>query len=106
VWQARYGGISNAAIAAIVNAANTIYERDLGVTLALVELRSASLPPPRDPRNVQQWLSQFQTYAAETMANQGYDATFLFSGRKFSPNVLGIAYLGSVCRSPPHSRRD
>jgi hypothetical protein len=103
LWESRYGETSNAVIAALINAANTLYEREVGLALEILDQRSAAISAPTQPGNAAQWLESFQSFAATTLANRDFDVKFLFTHRSFSTQVIGLAYVGVVCRSPAFS---
>jgi hypothetical protein len=97
---AQNGGVqaANAKILAIVNAINGIYETDLGLTNRVVVQRAYSGSDPYTTSDSGVLLPQFASeFSANTVVV--YDDAQLFSGRDFDGNVVGRAYLSTVCRT-------
>jgi hypothetical protein len=108
-WYGVYGEAGNAEIAAIVNAAEAIFERQLGVRFVLVkqhQYMDAATSPyvstdpsklllsfaknPENPRNLGISTSTF---------NDDVDVRYLFSGKDLNGNTIGLSYVGALCWS-------
>jgi hypothetical protein len=110
-WFAKYGDASNAEIAATVNAAEAIFDTQLGVRFALVRQHVyvgaspyASTDPsvllasfaknPENPANL--------GFSPETF-DQDVDVKHLFTGKELNGNVIGLSYVGAICWSPKNA---
>jgi hypothetical protein len=106
-WYAVYGELSNATIASIVNAAEAIFEKQLGVRFALVrqhvyigtsayvssdasELLRSFAKNPENPANLG---------LSPLTFNEDVDAKHLFTGKELTGNVIGLSYVGALCWS-------
>lgn len=110
---ARYGENTNAHIAGIVNAAETLFERQLGIRFQIVKQHvysdiGALAIPETDPERL---LKAFATSAenAEVLGthsgsfDQEVDIKHLFTGKDLDGPTVGIAYIGAVCYQPQFS---
>ena len=84
-----------------INLVSAIYESEVGVTLTIantVVYTTAADPfTSSDPGTL---LEQFTDYAGSgTSPVHGSDLAHLFTGRDLQGNVIGIAWLGTVCDS-------
>lgn len=107
-WYARYGSASNAVIASIINTAEAIYDRQLGIRFRIVKQHLYTDSSPylgTAPGNL---LTSF-VRNAENPLNLGsggpsfetdVDLKHLFTGKDFDGSVVGIAYIGTVCAIP------
>lgn len=110
-WYAQNGANSNAEIASIVNAAEVIYERQLGVKFRIVkqhvytdsspysttaagELLTTFLQNPDNAQNLGDGSADF---------DERVDLKHLFTGKNLDGSVIGIAYIGVVCAASPYS---
>src|SRR5262245_20035244 len=100
LFVAQTGGVdgANAKILSMVNAVNGIYETDLGLTNRVVVQRAWNGSDPYSSSDSGTLLSEFRAnYSANVGTN--HDDAQLFSGRDFESNVIGRAWLSSVCGS-------
>ncbi len=107
-WYRLYGDKSNAVIASIINDAEAIYSRQLGIRFRIVKQHVYTDGSPYGTDDAGAMLSRF-TRNRENKDNLGENpATFdrdvdikhLFTGRDFNGGVIGIAYIGVVCSVP------
>lgn len=107
-WYAKYGDQSNAEIAAIVNAAEAMFERQLGMRFALVRQHVYADASPYVSTNASALLASFASNP-ENSANLTYspitfdedvDLKHLFTGKNLDGNTVGLSYVGSVCWAP------
>lgn len=107
-WYARYGDSSNAVIASIINSAEAIYERQLGLRFRIVRQHVYTDSSPYTSTDSGTLLRLF-TGNAENRANLGtgaadlheeVDLKHLFTGKDLDGSVIGIAYIGTVCAAP------
>jgi hypothetical protein len=106
-WYAVYGESSNATIAAIVNAAEAIFEKQLGVRFALVRQHVYIGTSPYVSSDASELLRSFAKNL-ENPANLGLspltfdedvDVKHLFTGKELTGNVIGLSYVGALCWS-------
>jgi hypothetical protein len=107
-WYAKYGENSNAVIAAIINAAEALYDRQLGVRFKIVAQHVYAESSPYVSTDPGYLLTEFVTNPANA-SNLGVstssfrsdvDLSHLFTGKDFDGGVVGIAYIGVVCSAP------
>ena len=108
-WYQRYGEFSNAEIAATLNAAEAIYERQLGVRFAIVKqhVYPDQTTSPYVSTNASQLLSSFAKNPDNSINLgvssltflQDVDVRYLFTGKDLDGNTIGIAYVGALCWS-------
>ncbi|MCB0311435.1 MAG: hypothetical protein KDD42_09380, partial [Bdellovibrionales bacterium] len=91
-WASQFGSQAVSEIATIVNAVETIYERDLGVTFDVKGIDST--PVNLSSTDGGDALQEYSQSNPSTPA----DLYHLFSAK--NSGLLGIAYLGVVCASP------
>lgn len=96
-WYSRFQENSNAEIAARINAADVIYQRDLGTTLSIVAQTGYQSSSPYTSSDASTLLTQFRTNAARFALRDTSDALILFSGFDFAGSTIGIAYVGTLC---------
>lgn len=107
-WFGLYGTESNAVIASIINAAEAIYSRQLGIRFRIVKQHVYTDGSPYGTTDPGALLSRF-TRNSENKYNLGenpaafdqeVDIKHLFTGKNFDGSVIGIAYIGVVCAVP------
>ena len=107
-WYQKYGEQSNAVIASILNTAEAIYNRQLGLRFRIVKQHVYSDASPYITTDPGLLLSAF-TRNVENAANLGVepasfhqdvDLKHLFTGKDLDSSVIGIAYIGVVCAVP------
>ncbi|MFO0416098.1 MAG: M12 family metallo-peptidase [Pseudomonadota bacterium] len=110
-WYAIYGDSSNAVIASIINAAEAIYERQLGIRFRIVRQHVYTDQTPYNTTDSSLMLAAFSKNP-ENPAHLGYsplnfdaevDVKHLFTGVDLDGNVVGLSYVGAVCLSPKHA---
>jgi hypothetical protein len=100
----RYGSNSNAQIATIVNAADTIYQRDLNLDFEIkTQNVQTSSSQPYTATNASTLLGQFRTNTNSTSYLGTADAYHLFTGKDMDGSTVGIAYVGVLCSYPTYS---
>jgi hypothetical protein len=110
---ARWGAETNAYIAGIVNAAEVLFERQLGIRFQIVRQHvytdsESLLMTKTEPLAL---LKEFATNTqnAAVMGTNGInfddevDVKHLFTGRELDGDPIGIAYIGSVCYQPRYA---
>lgn len=107
-WFGVYGSESNAVIASIINAAEAIYSRQLGIRFRIVKQHVYTDGSPYGTTDPGALLSRF-TRNRENRYNlaenpstfdEEVDIKHLFTGKNFDGSVIGIAYIGVVCAVP------
>jgi hypothetical protein len=107
-WYQKYGEQSNAVIASIINAAEAIYNRQLGVRFRIVKQHVYSDSSPYVSNDAGLLLSSF-TRNEQNPFNLGsgpenflgeVDLKHLFTGKDIDGSIIGIAYIGVVCAVP------
>lgn len=108
-WYQKYGINSNAEISAILNAAEAVYERELGIRFALVKTHTyVDSRSPYTSSNPSVLLRSFAMnpdnarnlgLRPETF-HQDVDVKYLFSGKNLDGTTVGLAYIGAACWSP------
>jgi hypothetical protein len=107
-WYARYGSQSNAVIASIINTAEAIYDRQLGIRFRLVKQHLYTDASPYAGTAAGSLLTAFvrnpenavNLGASSTTFDTDVDLKHLFTGKDFDGSVVGIAYIGTVCAIP------
>ena len=107
-WYAKYGETSNAVIASIVNAAEAIYERQLGIRFRIVRQHVYTETSPYTSTDSGTLLRLFtgngdnknNLGAGSGDFNDQVDVKHLFTGKDMDGSVIGIAYIGTVCAAP------
>jgi hypothetical protein len=110
-WYAKYGAKSNAEIASIINAAEVMYDRQLGIRFKIVRQHIYTDSSPYRTTNSGALLSAFVDNAEnaknlserEEELDDTVNLKHLFTGRNLDGAVLGIAYIGTVCAAPRYS---
>lgn len=107
-WYQKYGEQSNAAIASLINAAEAIYNRQLGLRFRIVKQHVYTDSSPYTTTDAGMLLSAF-TRNVENASNLGQEVTtfngdvdlkHLFTGKDLDGSIIGIAYIGVVCAVP------
>ncbi len=107
-WFQKYGEQSNAIIASIINTAEAVYNRQLGLRFRIVRQHVYADASPYTSSDPGMLLSSF-TRNPENATNLATNpATFhddvdlkhLFTGKDIDGSVIGIAYIGVVCAVP------
>lgn len=107
-WYAKFGGESNAEILRVINTAEALFFRNFGITFRIVKQHTYTDSSPYSATRADYLLSQFVRnpenpfnlgLAPETF-DRDVDLKHLFSGKNLESNVLGIAYIGSLCATP------
>ncbi len=96
-WLALYGSRSTEEIASVVNTAEAIYTRQLGIKFRIVGQNNL-ITEQFDPSNL---LSEFRNTTA-TQNNQT-DMKHLFTAKNLDGQTIGLAYVGVVCAYPEWS---
>lgn len=110
---ARYGKDTNAHIAGIVNAAEVLFEKSLGIRFQIVKQHvyadvGAMSIPETDPGRL---LKAFATSSENATVmgvnaasfDEDVDVKHLFTGKDLDGTTVGIAYIGSVCYQPKYA---
>jgi hypothetical protein len=107
-WYQKYGEQSNAVIASIINTAEAIFNRQLGLRFRVVKQHVYADTSPYTATNSSRLLWDFSRNPenAINLSNsissfhQEVDLKHLFSGKDLDGSVIGIAYIGTVCALP------
>jgi hypothetical protein len=110
-WYAKYGANSNAEIASIINAAEVIYDKQLGLRFKIVRQHLYTDVSPYQTTSSGEILSAFvENTDNRSNLSEGsddldsaVDIKHLFTGKNLDGSVLGIAYIGTVCAAPQYS---
>lgn len=88
-----------------VNAVSAIYERDLGikVTLASTFAEPANSTSAFFETNSSALLESFRDELNQNKRLSSADVSFLYTGRDIDSNIIGLAFLDSVCAAPTYS---
>jgi len=107
-WFRKYGEQSNAVIASIINTAEAVYNRQLGLRFRIVRQHVYADASPYTSSEPGALLSAF-TRNPENAKNlstnpasfhDDVDLKHLFTGKDIDGSVIGIAYIGVVCAVP------
>jgi len=99
-----YGVNSNAQMATIVNAADTIYQRDLNLDIEISQQNTATtVSQPYNSTDPLTLLNQFRTTVVPGGSLGTADAFHLFTGKELDSSTVGLAWVGVVCSNPTHS---
>jgi hypothetical protein len=93
-WIAKYGARSNEEIISIINTAEAIYTRQLGIRFRIVG-QNSYYTLETDPSKM---LRQIQSDASTQ--NDNTDLKHLFTGKDMDSTTVGLAYVGTVCAYP------
>ncbi len=105
-YYGRHAGASATAMQSIINQVDGVYQREIGVTLEIVQtvVNSTSGDPFSSTPSPNTLLGEFASWKNSNDNSPGQlmygtDLAHLFTGRDFTDNVVGIAYLSATCRS-------
>lgn len=107
-WYQKYGDQSNAVIASLINTAEAIYNRQLGLRFRIVKQHVYTDSSPYVTGDAGMLLSAF-TRNADNATNLGLepasfhqdvDLKHLFTGKDLDGSIIGIAYIGVLCAVP------
>jgi hypothetical protein len=110
-WYLKYGEQSNAVIASIINTAEAVFHRQLGLRFRIVKQHVYADTSPYTSTNSSRLLWDFSRNP-ENFTNLGngvssfhqdVDLKHLFTGKDIDGSVIGIAYIGVVCALPSMS---
>lgn len=95
---------ANAEILSILNMAEGVYERELGLTLAVVYQHTWSTGDPFNAVDITTLLTSFQSYwnANFPPTQIPRDAAHLFTGKDYAQGA-GYAFIGVICSNPSFS---
>lgn len=100
-WHTRFGTNSSSEIAAIINAAEVIYERDLRLTFKIKAQNVLDSSTEHYTwTDSAMLLSQFSGYTYNHKQLGDADVYHLFTGRNLDGNTIGRAWKSSICRIP------
>ncbi len=107
-WYARYGEVSNAEIAATINAAEAMYQEQLGIRFAVVRQHVYTDSSPYVSANPSALLTSFRTNEGNprnlgvnpATFDEDVDAKYLFTGKELDGATVGLSYVGAICWSP------
>ncbi len=107
---AKYGADTNAHVAGIVNAAEALFERQLGIRFQIVkqyvygDIGALSIPETDPSRLLKAFSSSTENAAVMGLSVASFDddvdLKHLFTGKDLDGTTVGIAYVGSVCYQP------
>jgi len=110
---AKYGAHTNAHVAGIVNAAEALFERQLGIRFQIVKQHvyadvGALSIPETDPGQLLRAFAMSGENAAVmgvnvTSFDDDVDLKHLFTGKDLDGATVGIAYVGAVCYLPKYA---
>ncbi len=86
-----------AAVVARMNVVDGIYSEQVGVHLNISEIRALTSNSTLSSTNSSTLLNQFVSYTRPPAFNNP-GVTHLFTGRDLDGNIVGVAYLGVLCR--------
>lgn len=104
-WYAKFGNESNAEILRIINTSEALFFRNFGIAFRIVKQHTYTDASPYTSTRADYLLSQFVRNPENPtnlgLASETFDADVdlkhLFSGKTIDNNVLGIAYIGTLC---------
>ena len=107
-WYARYTDTANAEIAATINAAEAMYQEQLGIRFAVVRQHLYTDTSPYVSTDPSALLTSFRTNAQNprnlgvnpTTFDDDVDAKYLFTGKELNGTTVGLSYVGAMCWSP------
>lgn len=107
-WYAKFGENSNVEIAAIINAAEAIYDKYLGIRFGIVRQHVYTGESPYVLTDPSKLLAAFAKNP-ENVANLSFspltfnedvDVKHLFTGKDLDGQTVGLSYVGAVCWAP------
>jgi hypothetical protein len=107
-WYQRYGEQSNAVIAGIINSAEALFHKELGLRFRIVQQHVYADASPYNTTNPSKLLSLFamnpenasNLSVSPASFHSDVDLKHLFTGKDLDGSVIGIAYIGAVCALP------
>jgi len=110
---AKFGEDTNAHIAGVVNAAETLFERQLGIRFQIVkqhvyaDIGALSIPETEPGRLLKAFSSSTENAAVmgfnTTSFDEDVDLKHLFTGKDLDGTTIGIGYVGAVCYQPKYA---
>ena len=110
---AQYGADTNAHIASIVNTAEALFERQLGIRFQIVkqhvyaDIGALSIPETDPNRLLKAFASSSENSAVmginAATFDDDVDIKHLFTGKDLDGATVGLAYIGSVCYQPKYA---
>jgi len=103
-YYSKHGSASNSYIASIVNAANVIYQRDLGLQFNIVNQRvRTSSAQPFTSTSPQSLLDQLTSSYNSSGGIGSADLMHLFTGKDLDGSSAGLAWISVICASKSYS---
>jgi len=104
-WVAYAGGATkaNEEILSMLNMAEGVYERQLGITFSVTFQHAWAIPDQYRKIPYNHLFADFQNYWKTNFSHIHRDVTHLFSGKPADAGVAGAANSGPICRAPEHS---
>jgi hypothetical protein len=107
-WYQKYGERSNAVIASIINTAEALYNRQLGLRFRIVKQHVYADASPYVSADPGELLGTFTRNPANPVnlgmdpatLDQDVDVKHLFTGKDMTGSVIGVAFIGVVCAAP------
>jgi len=101
-WVTRFGGAeqANNEILSIINMAEGVYERQLGLTFSVTFQHAWTSPDPYRTVSMSYVFNDFANYWNDNFSHINRDVAHLFSDKYF---VSGTANSGAMCKSPEYS---
>lgn len=110
---AKYGDATNAHVAGIVNAAEALFERQLGIRFQIVkqhvyaDIGALSIPETDPARLLKAFASSSDNAAVmgfnAASFDEDVDLKHLFTGKDLDGTTIGIGYVGAVCYQPKYA---
>jgi hypothetical protein len=110
---AKYGDATNAHVASIVNAAEVLFERQLGIRFQIVkqhvyaDIGALSIPETDPARLLKAFASSAENAAVMGLNaasfDEDVDLKHLFTGKDLNGTTIGIGYVGTVCYQPRYA---
>jgi len=95
---------ANAEILSIMNQVDGVYRQRMGITFNISYQHTwATSADPYSASAADQMLYEFTNYWNANMAGQPRDLAHLWTNRPMEGNIVGIAWLGTVCSDGAHS---
>jgi hypothetical protein len=110
---AKYGENANAHIAGIVNTAEALFERQLGIRFQIVkqhvyaDIGALSIPETDPARLLRAFAASSENAVVMGIKSDTFDEDVdikhLFTGKDLDESTVGIAYVGTVCYQPKYA---
>ncbi|NLF25274.1 MAG: hypothetical protein GX589_06410, partial [Deltaproteobacteria bacterium] len=101
-WYQIYKSNSNAALSTFLNEAETLYERQLSLTYQITR-QVVYTNRSFGTSQAEEKLKAYQKYTLGKSYFGASDAFHLFTGETLQNNVIGLSFLGVICRSKTSS---